>query len=177
MKTGVKTSDLMRRSVITVNPADTAEKALKYMVELDIGSVIVVESRKPIGIVTDSNLLERVFYKNKDPRKTKIKDIMSHPIRTIEADSDLSEASRIMRDLRIKRLPVVANGKMLGIITETDIIAASPALFDIIAEAVKMRCGLPETKLSGISGMCEICGNYSEELDNVQGILKCPECR
>ena len=176
MKTGVKVSDIMRKSVVTVKPTDSCEKALKYMVELDIGSVVVTEKHKVIGILTDSNLLERVFYKDKDLKKVKINDVMSHPVRTISPDTDLDEASRVMRDLNIKRLPVAKGNKLVGLLTETDMIAVSPALFEIIAEAVEMRCGLPEKNISQISGVCETCGSFSEELTSKQGTLRCPEC-
>jgi len=177
MRTGVTVADVMRKSVVTVKPSDSAEKALKYMVELDIGSVIVIEGKKAVGIVTDSNLLERVFYKEKDPRKVKIKSIMSHPLRTIGPLLDLGEASRIMRDLRIKRLPVEEKGRLVGIVTETDIIAASPALFDLIAESVEMRCGLPEKGMKMISGVCETCGTFAEDLTLKNGKLQCEMCK
>ena len=177
MNTGVKIADVMRKSVVTVKPEDSCEKALKYMVELDIGCVVVAEDHTATGILTDSNLLERVFYDNKDPKGVTIKSVMSHPIRTVTPDDDLAEASRIMRDLGIKRLPVVNNKKLVGIVTETDIIAVSPALFEIVSEAVEMRCGLPEKEVRKISGVCETCNAFSEELVNMQGVLKCPECR
>ncbi|MCK4327189.1 MAG: CBS domain-containing protein [Candidatus Diapherotrites archaeon] len=177
MQIGVKIADVMRKSVVTVKPGDNCEKALKYMVELDIGSVIVAEDHNPIGILTDSNLLERVFYDHKDAKKILIKEVMSHPIRTIESTVDLQKASQVMRDLKIKRLPVVDNNKLVGIVTETDIIAVSPALFELVAEAVEMRCGLPEKEVRKISGVCETCNAFSEELVNMQGVLKCPECR
>lgn len=177
MDTGVKVADIMRKSVVTVKPTDNCDKALKYMVELDIGSVIVAEDKKPVGILTDSNLLERVFYDEKDPKTIKIKDVMSHPLRTIEAETDLAEVTKIMRDAGVKRLPVVHNGKLSGIVTETDIMTVSPALYELIAEAVEMRCGLSEKEIKKISGVCEICSSFSEELTNVQGVLKCPECK
>lgn len=152
MKTGIKVSDVMKKRVVTVRPGDSCDKALRYMVDLGIGSVVVSENKKPLGIVTDSNLLERVFYLGKDPRKITIEAVMSHPLRTITPNTDVGKASTIMRDLGIKRLPVVHNGKLAGIITESDIISISPALFEIIAEAVEMRCGLPEKAISKMGG-------------------------
>ena len=177
MNTGVKVSDIMRKSVVTVKPEDTAEKALKHMVDLDIGSVVVADGGEAVGILTDSNLLERVFYNCADAKKKLVKDVMSHPLRTVSPATDVGEASRIMRDLGIKRLPVVDGKRLVGIVTETDIIAVSPALFEIIAEAVEMRCGLPEKGEARVSGVCEMCSSFSEDLLNVQGVLKCPECR
>ncbi|MCD6523006.1 MAG: CBS domain-containing protein [Candidatus Diapherotrites archaeon] len=176
MAVGVPVSDAMRKGVITVSPDDTCDKALRYMVDLDIGSVIVAEKKKPIGILTDSNLLERVFAKEKDPKKVKVKEVMSHPIRTITPDTDVEEAMRIMRDLSIKRLPVVDDGKIVGIITETDLITLSPALFEIVSERAKMRSEYSTQPEKRFSGICEGCGEYSESLRLVNGVLLCEEC-
>ena len=98
MPTSILVSDVMRRGVITVKPTDNCEKVLKYMVDLDIGSVVVVEKKKPVGIITDSNLLERIFYKKKTPSKVKVKSIMTHPVRSISPDKDLEDALKLMRD-------------------------------------------------------------------------------
>jgi len=152
MKTSIKVLDVMKKRVVTVRPDDSCDKALRYMVDLGIGSVVVSENKRPLGIVTDSNLLERVFYLGKEPKKLKIKEVMSHPLRTISPSTDVGEASRIMRDLGVKRLPVVSKRELVGIITESDIISISPALFEIIAEAVEMRCGLPEKAISKMKG-------------------------
>jgi len=176
MAIGIKVADTMRKGVITVSPEDTCDKALKYMVNLDIGSVIVAEKHKPIGILTDSNLLERIFAPKKDPEAVKVKEVMSHPIRTIEPNIDLEDTMKIMRDLGVKRLPVVKNKKIVGIITETDLIAISPALFEIVAEAAEMRSAYA-SKGEEYSGICEKCGNYSENLSLAKSILVCQDCK
>lgn len=152
MKTGIKVADVMKKRVVAVRPDDNCDKALRYMVDLGIGSVLVTEGKQPIGIVTDSNLLERVFYLGKDPKKLPIEKVMSHPLRTITPEEDVGEASTIMRDLGVKRLPVVRKKELVGIITESDIISISPALYEIIAEAVEMRCGLPEKAIGRMGG-------------------------
>jgi len=177
MPVGIKVSDAMRRSVVTVNPEDTVDKALKAMVELDIGCVIVSDKEKPIGIITDSNLLERVFSKGRDPAKVKAREVMSHPLRYVSPDKDIEEAAALMRDLRLKRLPVVEKGRLVGLITETELINISPALFEIAAENIKLRSSFPSSSPHSVSGICDSCGNYSEDLRLVDGILVCPDCR
>ncbi|MBN3037495.1 MAG: CBS domain-containing protein [Candidatus Diapherotrites archaeon] len=177
MAVGVKVADAMRKSVVTVSPSDLVQKALEYMVDLDIGSVVVVENKKAVGILTDSNILERVVIKKMDPEKVSIKEVMSHPLRTVSPDIDIEEASRVMRDLSVKRLPVEDNGRLVGIITEADIIAMAPALFDIVKEMAELRCGLPEEASDKTySGVCESCGNFSDGLRRSQGKLVCEDC-
>lgn len=177
MAVGVSVSDAMRKSVVTISPDDTVDKALKTMVELDIGCVVVSERDKPVGIITDSNLLERVFYYGKDPKKVKAKEIMSHPLKSVPPDMDLEDAAKLMRDLKLKRLPVVRNGKLVGILTETELVNISPAIYEIIAEHIEMRSGLPESLESRVTGICDSCGNYSEDLKLVNGLLLCTTCR
>ena len=122
MPANIKVGDVMRKSVVTVNPNDTVDKVVDAMVDLDIGSVIVAERQKPVGIITDSNLLERVYSKHKDPRKLTAEEVMSHPLRTVDPETDIEEATQIMRDLEVKRLPVTTGSKLVGIVTSTDVI-------------------------------------------------------
>lgn len=177
MPANIKAGDVMRKSVVTVNPQSTVDAVVDAMVDLDIGSVIVAEKHKPVGIITDSNLLERVFSKHKDPRKLQAEEVMSHPIRTVEPDTDIEEVTRIMRDLGVKRLPVTSNNKLVGIITETDIIAVSPALFELARELTEIRIGYTGKRSGTYTGICERCGEYSEDLNSVESMLVCPECR
>jgi CBS domain-containing protein len=177
MPVEIKVADAMRKSVVTIHPDDTVDKALRAMVDLDIGCVIVSDKANPLGVITDSNLLERVFYQKRDPSKVKAKDIMSHPLKSIGPDADLEEAAKLMRDLRMKRLPVVKNNKLIGIITETELINISPALFAIIAEHIELRSGLPDTHETPVSGICDSCANYSENLQLIEGMLLCKTCR
>ncbi|MCD4740724.1 CBS domain-containing protein [archaeon] len=176
MAVGIKVSDTMRKSVVTIHPEDTVAKALKAMVDLDIGCVLVSDKEKPVGIITDSNLLERVFSKNKDPSAVKAKDVMSHPLKSIDPDSDIEEAAALMRDLRMKRLPVVKGDRLVGLITETELISISPAVYELIKENIEARASLPNFHEAPVSGICDSCGNYSENLQLIEGMLMCRSC-
>lgn len=177
MAVGINVADTMRKSVVTIHPEDTVDKALRAMVDLDIGCVIVSDKAKPLGIITDSNLLERVFYKKKDPSKIKAKDVMSHPLKYIDPGADIEEAAGLMRDLKMKRLPVVKNNKLVGLLTETELINISPAVYEIIQENIELRASLPESHSSRVTGICDSCGNYSENLKLSEGMLICASCR
>ena len=74
-----------------------------------------------VGIITERDTIERVILQNLDPKKTKIREIMSQNIKTIHTLSPLEKAAQIMKDNKIKKLPVILNNEIVGIVTETDI--------------------------------------------------------
>jgi CBS domain-containing protein len=177
MPTGIKVADVMRKSVVTIQPEDPVEKALEAMVKLDIGCVVVSQKAKPIGVITDSNLLERVFAQKLDPSKVKAKNVMTSPLVTISPAEDVEKGAELMRDQGIKRLPVVKQGNLVGILTEKEVVEVSPAIYEILSEKADASKELfPEEELR-VEGICDSCGNYSEELFSEGGILVCKSCR
>lgn len=117
----VKLADLMKKPVVTVDADTTAYEAAKLLRKHNIGNVVVVDQKKPVGIVTERDLVERVIASNRDPHKTKISRIMSRPLITAKPDNDVFEASAMLSKKNIRRLPVVQDGKLVGIITERDV--------------------------------------------------------
>jgi CBS domain-containing protein len=171
--------ELMSRKVNTIEENKSVFEASKIMAKSRRGYVIVVKKNKPIGILTDSDILEKVISKGKDAKKLKVKEIMSSPIITISPDADVSEASRIMRKNVIKRIPVVKKGKLMGIITDSDIARVAPEFINILEERLeaKKRGFEPERIEQTTSGICEECGNYSDNLVYVNGKWLCESCR
>jgi CBS domain-containing protein len=110
--------------VITVDANTSVEEVCKIMGEKHIGSVIVTESGKPAGIFTERDLLTKILAKDPNLLKGRVKDFMSSPLTVITTDFELREAARIMTQLKIRRLPVVQEGQLLGIVTSADIIKA-----------------------------------------------------
>ena len=129
--------DIMSRNVKTVRVDDTVLDAVKKMNKFRIGSIIVVSGGRPVGIITERNILHRIVEPCADPRVIKAKDIMSSPLITIESNATLEEASRMMVRHGIKKLPVIDDGKLVGIITTTDLVRASPVQLGIIEELLK----------------------------------------
>ena len=133
------------REVMTPNPVtldDTAPvmKAAEAMRENDIGDVVVKHDGRLCGIVTDRDIVVRVLATGKDPRATKLEAVCSHEMLTLSPDQDTTDAIRLMRERAIRRLPVVEDGHLLGIVslgdlanvldphsTLSDISAASPS--------------------------------------------------
>ena len=114
-----KVKDVMTSTVITVESKKTVAEAAALMAEKDVGNLIVMEDNMPIGIVTERDFVRRVLAKEKTP-KTKISEVMSTPLRVIDPDAPLKEAARRMVRKRIRRLPVIEDNKLVGIITATD---------------------------------------------------------
>lgn len=112
----------MSKKVKTVSKNDSIIKAAGLMFKGNVSCVVVIEKRKPIGLVTERDLAVRVLDKNKDLKKLKVIDVMTTPILTVSSDTDVYYASEIMRKNKIKKLPIVNKGKLAGIVTQTDIL-------------------------------------------------------
>lgn len=117
-------SDIMSSPVITVEGEANARDAAILMTDRRIGSVIVTERGRPVGIVTERDLLERVVSPCRDPCETRMKEIMSSPLINVPGDANILEAMRKMREKDISRLVVMEGDRLLGIVSERDIIRA-----------------------------------------------------
>jgi CBS domain-containing protein len=128
----------MTKNIKTVKTDDTVHDAVKKMNKFDIGSVIVMSSGRPVGIITETNVMRRIVEPRMDPATVWTKDIMSSPLTTIESNAALEEAAKIMADKRINRLPVIDGDKLVGVISSTDIVKASPTQLSILEELVRV---------------------------------------
>jgi CBS domain-containing protein len=109
---------IMRKKIVTVSPNDPVSGLTYQMIQEDIGAAIVVEKGLPTGIITEKDILERVITPEKDVYKTLAKDVMSKPLISIESSSPLKEALSLMRENKIRRLVVLENGSLVGLVTE-----------------------------------------------------------
>jgi CBS domain-containing protein len=115
----------MSREIISIEKGASILEVAKLMEKHNISSLIVVDRGEPIGIVTERDLVRKVLLKNLDAR-SKVKTIMSSPLITVDADEDVARAAEILVEEKIRRLPVVEEGKLVGIVTETNISQTSP---------------------------------------------------
>lgn len=135
---------VMNRNVVAISPEATLKEASKVMAEAKIGSLVVVENDKLVGIITNSDVTKAIAL-GKDPEFTLVKEIMSSPVITINPEKSLEDAVNLMMEKRIKRLVVVENKKIVGIITASDIIVVEPKM-------VKMLAGLISLRVPGYTG-------------------------
>ena len=175
----IKAKDIMSRNVNTMDYRASVLKASRVMTKSRRGYVVVLKGGKPVGILTDSDLLERVISKNKNPAKIKIRDIMSTPLITINPNTDIVDISKKMRKNVIKRLPVLSKGKLVGIVTHVELAYVTPEFLNILEERVKLKESgeEPPRTEETMAGICENCGNYSENLKYVNGKWLCENCR
>jgi len=113
--------DIMTRALITVNRSTTALQVAKMMEQGGIGAVLVQDNGNPIGIVTDRDYATRIAA-NDLPLNTAVENIMSTPLITINHDELISAADEKMTSKKIRKLAVTENGKMVGIVTSTDLV-------------------------------------------------------
>jgi len=130
--------DVMAKNVKTVRTDDSVLNAVMKMNKFRIGSVIVTINNKPVGIITERNIMERIVQPRLDPGIVKAKDIMSSPLVTVDSYSAIEEAAKIMADKQVKTLPVLEEGKILGVITTSDVVRSSPTLWGILEELLKV---------------------------------------
>jgi len=131
--------DIMTKTLRTVKPNSSVLDAVQKMNKFNIGSILVVDGRKPVGIVTERDILRRVVELSMEPSIVKVSDIMSHPVITINPDATIEEAARLMTVRQIKKLPVVEEDGVVGIITTMDIMKAAPRMMDLFGELSQTR--------------------------------------
>ena len=130
----LKVRDVMVREVITVDENSTVKEAVDIMNEFQIGSLIVLEKGKAIGIVTERDFLRRVIGEGKDAKNTRVGEIMTTPLVVVEPSTDLEEAVKLMFQRKIKKLAVVDAKKLVGIVTLTDIARFQPQMIKMLKQ-------------------------------------------
>ncbi|MHC4147974.1 MAG: sigma 54-interacting transcriptional regulator [Planctomycetota bacterium] len=118
-------ADVMSRDVISISPDDTVVYAARVMSESKISCIVVLDGDDLAGIVTERDFLEKVGGGEKDFAKRKVAEIMSSPVASVPPSLAVFEASKLMGEKGIKRLVVVEEGSVVGIVTQTDLIRAS----------------------------------------------------
>jgi CBS domain-containing protein len=124
----LEAQDIMVDKVITANKDASLEYAVELMNEHEIGCLVIVENEKPIGIITERDLLKRCLAKSKELRGMKVSDVMSRPVVVVDPKTEIEEAAKVMCEKRIKKLPIVEEGRLRGLITLTDILRIQPQL-------------------------------------------------
>ncbi len=126
--------EAMTKNVIIVHPDTTIKDAAKIMTQHRVGSLLVVDGIKLIGIITELDIIWKVVAGDLDPKITLVRDVMSKEVVTIKADQTLEDASQIMVENNIKKLPVLEGDKLVGIVTATDLISVQPKMIEALAK-------------------------------------------
>ena len=174
----ITVKDLMTQNIISILPETSVVEATRIMSARDISSILIKTGDDYVGIFTDRDVMRKVVASGLDPNDTVVREIMSSPLITISEDAGIEEAAEKMRDRKIRRLVVINEGAVVGIISESDIARVEPELHLLIREHSKLQLhpsSYTEDR-KGFAGFCEECNNYSS-LENVNGRWLCKECR
>jgi CBS domain-containing protein len=118
----LKIRDRMSRDVVVIGPEDTVRDAVRAMSSNDIGCVVVERDGKPVGIFTERDLVKKIVAPGTDANFTKIKDAMSKRLVTLDSKTSIQDAAEILERKAIRRLPVLEGGRLVGIVTMTDLL-------------------------------------------------------
>ena len=129
-----------KKEVVTVSPEATLHEVSRLMQTQHVGSVVVVEEHRPVGILTDRDIVVKGVAAGSDPKAMQVKEIMTRKPAMVNINYDSLDATRIMRDCGLRRLPVVdENRHLLGIITLDDVLRLLGTEIANLAEAVHME--------------------------------------
>lgn len=117
----MKVQDIMTTDVATATPDSTLEEVASMMKEEDTGAIPILDDDELVGIITDRDIVLRCIAEGRDATETNVEDILSDDLVTIEPNADVEEAARIMSQRQIRRLPVVFEGELVGVVSLGDI--------------------------------------------------------
>jgi CBS domain-containing protein len=176
MTTRVLVRDIMNSPVISAPTEASIKDIATKMKEEKIGSIVIMDKERTLGIVTDWDIVSNAVVKDIKPSLLNASDIMQ-PLHTIEGEEGVTEAARILRKHNIKRLGVVYKNRLVGIISASDVIAVTPDLVDVISEKSALIRGETGRSMGNVSGYCDECGEWSDLLQYNEGTFTCEECR
>ena len=117
----VKVKDVMASSVVTILKNTKIKESAELMKRNGVGSLLVIEEGETVGIVTGTDIVQKVVSQGLSPQITRAETVMSFPVMTIEADADIKEAADLMASNEVRHLPVVEDGKIIGMISARDL--------------------------------------------------------
>ena len=169
--------DIMSRPVITVKESDTGADVAKLMAKHNIGCVLVSGKKgETVGIVTERDIVQRIAAKNLLPSKVTVAVSMSKPVITIQSKATVTEAAKLMNHQKVRRLAVIEDGKLSGVLTMKDILEVTPAIIDLASEKTRVGMARPLPSRSNLSGYCDECEMWSDSLVQKDGIFLCQDC-
>ena len=131
-----------REPVVTVQPKQSVREAARLMRDRHVGAVLVVDDDRPVGIVTDRDVVMRAVIEGRDPNTTPVRDVMSASLTVVGSDQKIDDAVIALRTAGIRRLPIVnAAGKAIGIVTLDDLVVLMAGELNLVAGAVQQNLG------------------------------------
>ncbi len=157
-------SEIMITKVVTVDISERVEEAVRLMVKFDVGSVIVTDKQKPVGIITERDIT-RAALRGDSLLRLPVRSLMSRPLQTVTPDMEISKAFEAMLKLGVRRLPVVENEKLVGVVTEKDLTRWVLRIFYEPNPPEDIRALIRSPQIEALAGRprCPSCGHYQDE--------------
>jgi len=173
--------DVMSSPVVTIDESAPANKIAELMNKNVLGCIIVRNKEgKPLGIITERDLVIRVLARNMKPDSFKAEEVMTSPLITVDPDEKISEVARKMSRLNVRRLGVMYKGKLVGIVSSKDVLAVIPELIETIQERAliesETRADESLEEAAPLAGYCDRCGGWSDSLTEANGDFVCEDC-
>jgi len=134
----MKIEEAMIKSVVTLQEDVSVYEAVKLMNESKIGCLVVLQYGQVVGIVTERDMLERVLERCRNPKETKVSEIMTKRVIVGKPDMRLDEAAKLMFEKKVKKLPIVEGNHLAGLVTLTDL-ARMASLDEKTMEVIETR--------------------------------------
>lgn len=135
----LKVEDVMVQDVVTVDVNATVKKAVEIMNREEIGCLIVTKQEKAVGIITERDMLNRVLAQSRDITKTRVVEIMSSPLIVADPKMSLEEAARLMFKMKVKKLAITADARLVGLLTLTDIARFQPQIIKLLKKQYQIE--------------------------------------
>ncbi|UCE15655.1 MAG: CBS domain-containing protein [Candidatus Bathyarchaeota archaeon] len=144
--------EIMVEKVVIIRADATVKEAVRLMNEYEIGCLLVAENEETVGIITERDVLKRIISESKNPEMIKVSEIMSKPLIVGGPDMYIEDATRLMFKENIKKLPIMENEQLVGLVTLSDIARVahlSPQIIKIINE-LKKKGWLPSRRMKKV---------------------------
>jgi len=157
-------SEIMTRKVVSIDVSELIEEALRLMIKFDVGSIVVTDRQKPIGIVTERDVT-RAALRGDSLLKIPVRSLMSRPIQSVPPNMEIWKAFETMLKLGVRRLPIVENDRLVGVVTEKDLTRWVLRVFYEPSLPEEIRTLVKNPEIEALTGRprCPSCGNYQDE--------------
>jgi len=129
--------EVMSKDVKVVRPDSSIKEVVATMNKFNIGSIIVVQGDRPVGVISERDILRRVVEPCLAPETLTAKQVMTSPVITISETASMDEAAKLMAKKKVRKIPVMNKQKLVGIVTFTDIVTKVLTMLSILEELVR----------------------------------------
>lgn len=168
--------EVMSSPVVYISLDGSVYDAVKLMEENNINNLVVVDKKKPLGIITTDIISRTIVDLKRDPKEITMRELPIEPFVTIKADTTVIEITRLFSRKKPPIVGVTYKGKLVGVVTVSDLMRVIPDIIDAIMEKLSFEQE-PSIKVNSyVMGYCDRCGAWSDKLLYVDGNYYCPDC-